>query len=145
MRLDNDCNSTRPCIVAQFVQARGDSRLRLLVREPAGIALFLPPKDANVGCAKTCGQIDEPLRISQFFCPFALVRKIQIRRTAYTSDLQMPFANLTLGLPDSTSCKNGMRWQIEIAFQTAQLDGTEPMLMSELQDFCPIPRGTAQS
>src|SRR5436305_2772483 len=137
MRLDNDCNPTRPRIVAQFAQACDDSRLRLLVREPASIGLFLPAKDSNVGCAKTCSQIDEPPRISQFFCPFVFVSKIQICRTADTSDLQTLFANLTLGLPNSTSCKNRVRWQIEIAFQTAQLDGTEPMLMGELQDFSP--------
>src|ERR1043166_2450028 len=79
MRLDYDCHPTRPRIVAQFVQARGHSRLRLLVRESAGIDLVLPAKDANIGCAKTCGQIDEPPRISQFFCPFVFVREIQIR------------------------------------------------------------------
>src|SRR5262249_49924876 len=120
------------------------SRLRFLVGELASVGLFFSAKNTDVRCTEARGQINESTRISQFLCPFGLITEVQIGRAADTSNLQPAFANFPLRFLDSVRPKTRVRWQMEIPHKPAQFYDTEPVLPGKIQDFRPIPSGTAQ-
>ena len=52
--------------------------------------------------------------------------------------------NCTFCFCDVLRSKSGVRWQIEIAFQAAQFDGCEAVLLGKVQNLAQVPDRAAQ-
>src|SRR5580700_6058560 len=92
----------------------------------------------QLGC-----EIDEAASVCHTLAPFLAVWLAHIRRTAHTCDLEVVRCNLSLCILNAFGRKDGMRWQVEIALKSAELNCREPILYGEIENLAEIPCGTA--
>src|SRR5579864_1204033 len=103
----------------------------------------LVAKHAHVGSAETRGQANETAGIGKLLFVIR-ARMVHFSGTADARNAQAAFRNFSLRLLDLSICKFGTRGEVHRSLQAAKLDGSETVLLCEVENLEPAPGRAAQ-